>query len=433
MSTPEARRTALILSPGGAAGRANDPASPQAQLHSARLYNLIELLDSLDWDAQVWEPEVTPTTWSVKLIYIQRTGLGDDGLLQAERTLGRGRAEFLILDWTDIDELRLAPDLDVATLTRPEGRTPTDTLRGWLTPSDTDINASLPSLEDGLGGDPVADRLPVVVGCGSGLRTIWTHDGQLEGEALDSWEDVETTATDSTSSCAISADGRLCVVLRGRTATLSWLTMRGEDVAHTRDARGDVELPELIGPDPRIVAAAATLGGTIRLTITDGTQTWRLFLTLDGEVSARPIRSSLAEVKVGIDVLSDAVLFGSDGRQVTPSEHSTMFRGMRVYAVDAAFSGGVAVVAALGKRSGSPIIQVKRRRGGARWELLDLGRALHEAGIRTESISGLTVGRRLDDLEPSHMVIAVGAKAHAVELPQRAGSQPTQEFGEMSP
>ena len=419
MTAPVERRKALILSAIGAPKQHDEVRQLRVNIHAARLYNFIEFLDSLGWDAEIGEIRAKPTAWFEKVIWV-RHGPSRGERPEAHWALGIDLDE-IELDWRDIDEFTPGTG-DLAVLSHWCGRTSADTVRDWLT-------ASRPDPDEPPDADRSASRLPVVIGCGAGLRAVWTSDGMLDSDALGSWNEVETTDADSTSSYAVSADGRMVVVARDRVITVSWLTATKEGPTYIPDRRGDIRLPDSVGPRPRVVSVATMLGGTTRLTIADSTDTRRLFLTPGGEISGRPIHSQPATISVGIDVLSQAVLYKSDGRQVHLGNGETMFPGLKVHAVDAAFSRGVTVVAALGRRSGHPEIQIGRRLGTARWELISIMDELHELGVEASTIVDVTVERRLDDLEPSHLVIAVGQTPHVIALPTGTRAASTREFG----
>ena len=429
MTAQASQRKALILSPNESASQANDHVRKlRSDIHAVRIYNLTEYLSLQGWDYSVSDMRATHKEGFNRLIWTKRTEWPQ--ALDAEQEAQRLRAAFTFdedqLDWSDIDSFTLDADADVTHLSDPAGRSDRGVLDRIVAARPTEVSVSVRPGEDAEHPHQETAVLPVVIGSGLALRALWIDDGRLESEPIDSWEDVETTVTDPDSSFAVSADGRLVVVAHHGVIRASSLTRTMETVPTLLGQAGEVTLPESLGHNPRIVTTARMRTGTIRMTIATDTGGSRLFLAPDGEISQEPVLSIPAGVRIGIDVPSGMVLFRTDGRQLRLGGGQTILGGLRkVRMIDAAFSGGVTVVAALGERSKQTTVEVTRRRGTSGWEPVDIT----EHGVDARSISSVTVERRLDDVEPSHVVVAAGETTHVIALSRRAHRGSAHEFG----
>lgn len=424
MSDPKERPRALIWSPAGAPTPAEaDAQATRRAVRATRLHNLVEFLASQQWEAIVRPIGVKPESWFERLVWIGGTGLDDAARAAARRVLGAHDLDEIELDWRDIDELVLGPDTDVAALGDPGCHTDADALARLVMPPGGGRDAEPRS------GDT---EPPIVIGCGAGLRAVWTDHGHADSEVLGSWEDVEATASDPLASHVVSADGRLLAVLHDRTLSLTRLGTTRQGVGILDPATHAV-LPGDVLQEPRLVTVAPMLSGTVRLIVADEVAVWRLFLPPGGELSATripgpsaPVHS--APVHSGIDVLSSIVLFQGDGRPFGKQGDDSPFPGLRVRTVDAAFSGGVTVAAAIvtrGRKDGVPVLEVRGRVGSEPWQTLSFTDEAGGRGVPSRDITGVTVERRLDGRQPTRVVVLVGDTAQAWEIPEFVRSEET--------
>jgi len=403
------RPTALIWVPEEGPGRPDEQADQRyrAAVQTARLHNLVEWLDSQHWTAWYQVIGTWPSQWFQKLVWIGREGLDEDVKAAARRLLGGHDLDEVELDWRDIDELVLDASVDLSALGDPNCRRDDEALARLVTrPAETPETSI-------TGAEP-----PVVIGCGGGLRAVWVARGRRESEALDAWEDLEVVASDPSSTHAVSADGRLVAVLHEGRLGLTWLTVARQGVALVGESR-EIALPDGLFRDPRLVTAAPMLSGAVRLTVADELGSWWLFVSSGGDLSTVPVSAPPVSVGLGIDVLSTAMLYQADGRPFRSDGGESPFPGLRVSAVDAAFSAGVTVVAAVGTRGrgGDQVLEVRRRLGAAAWETVSVSEELREQAVDVRGISGVSVERRLDERAPSRLVVATGDTPHVLMIP----------------